>query len=202
MPTPIFDKNGTAKARFFEMPFECRGKARAVRRSPHKHPDSSRKHPDSSRKHPGSSLPRKRSVLGVGKLPNHIAGMPRSSDAWRSVQLMLYDLQRPDTIAPFGKLLLPDTLGHILSFTDFSVENARIALRRAQITSEIPMDLALELHRHPYTHKIDLGLHIRIGVSEATTMLGSVPTDIMPSEMFALALQFDKGNKQAQWGIS
>ena len=74
MPTPIFDKNGTAKARFFEMPFECRGMARAVRRSP-------RKHPDSSRKHPGSSLPRKRSVLGVGKLLNLIASMPRSRDA-------------------------------------------------------------------------------------------------------------------------
>ena len=134
MPTPSFDKNGKAEARFFELPFKCRGKTKTkvVRRSP--------------RKHLGSSLPclpRKRSVLGVGKLTTLIAGMPRSHDAWCSVQLMLYDLQWPGAIAPLGKLLLPDKLGHILSFTDFSVENACTALCCAQMTSEISMDLVL-----------------------------------------------------------
>ena len=82
-------------------------------------------------------------MLGAGKLTTLIVGASRRRDAWRSAQLMFYDLQHPGAIAPFGKLLLPDKLGHILSFTDVSVESACTALCCARMKIEISMDLAL-----------------------------------------------------------
>lgn len=81
------------------------------------------------RTHKGTLLPQKRCCNGIGVLGSSIWGMPLTKDAWRSYQLMLYDLEHPDSSAPFGRLLQPEVLRHILSFASLSVGNALVELR-------------------------------------------------------------------------